>query len=151
MADLYGMASYTDSGLSPGTYYYRVSAVSSSGIEGGQSDYASATVDGSIPTPAVPTAAVTVTFSDLPQDEDINLIGPADAVSWTNNEEINFTVSESFTPVAWYVDGVSVSGAAGPTFSLSVRDYAPGSHTVTAKVGKDGKDYTKRVTFRIVE
>ncbi|MDR1250067.1 MAG: hypothetical protein LBK63_12290 [Treponema sp.] len=39
-------ASYTDSNLSAGTYYYKVSAVSSGGTESLQSDSASATVSG---------------------------------------------------------------------------------------------------------
>jgi fibronectin type 3 domain-containing protein len=45
---VYG-ASYTDSGLSAGTYYYKVSAISSSGIEGGQSGYVSAVVTATVP------------------------------------------------------------------------------------------------------
>jgi hypothetical protein len=96
-------------------------------------------------------AAVTVTFSGLLEDETSNFTGPTDALSWKNNAAISFTVTGDFTSITWYMDGVQVVGAIGQTLSLRAQNYALGSHTVTAKVGKDGKTYTKRATFRIVE
>jgi fibronectin type 3 domain-containing protein len=48
-------SSYTDKGLTPGTFYYRITAVDSSGMEGHPSDYCSATTSAP-PQPLKPTA-----------------------------------------------------------------------------------------------
>jgi fibronectin type 3 domain-containing protein len=67
--------SYTDNGLSAGTtYYYKVSAYNSNGVESSQSSYASATTTSNVTTPAAPSgvtasaassSSITVSWSSV--------------------------------------------------------------------------------------
>jgi chitodextrinase len=82
--------SYTDAGLSPGTYYYLVTAEDAAGNVGPPSNEASATIANGAPTASIATPSATTTWkvddviafsgsASDPQDGPL----PASALSWT--------------------------------------------------------------------
>jgi hypothetical protein len=73
--------SYTDSGLSAGTYYYKVSAVSSSGTESSQSGYASATVSAETLSPDID-ASLFGTWKDNTTGEMLSVTFTSTTVTW---------------------------------------------------------------------
>jgi uncharacterized repeat protein (TIGR02543 family) len=95
-------------------------------------------------------AGVAVNFTG-PTDETINLTGPGATVSWGANDPITLTVPLDFTITAWYVDGTLEAGVTTAALTLHAQDFAPGSHTITAKVTKGGIVYTKQATFKVEE
>jgi hypothetical protein len=139
--------SYTDSGLSAGTYYYKVSAVSSGGTESSQSDYASATISAGISAPTGLSA---------------NVSGDSVNLSWTSASgasyykvyrsnsssgpynQINGSVSgtsstDSGLPAGTYyykVSAVSSSGTESPQSSYASATVSGGGDTLAGAKGK---------------
>ena len=120
--------SYTDTGLSSGTYYYRVSAVNSSGVEGPQSSYASATVasggggSNTLSLSNAPTAyAVFVTTATLSSSSTYNDIasnyiaigsgttGSTAALTWTSGGNGTYNVLIYTGTETKYQNGVNFS------------------------------------------
>jgi hypothetical protein len=138
---VYSGVAYTDSGLSAGTYYYKVSAISLGGHEGEQSDYVSATVGDSISAPtglgATPSGNdnISLSWSSVSDaasykiyrsggaNGDYNQIGTAYSTSYTDP-------SLSAGTYYYKVRAVDSSGNEGPQ-----SDYA--SATVSSSTGGD--------------
>jgi hypothetical protein len=138
-------ASYTPSTATEGTVYYYV-VVTNINYSVSGTPTAEATSNRAAVT--VTYSGLSVIFDGLPQDETITLTGTASLLSWRANTAITFTVTGSFSSYAWDVDGQSVSVSTA-TLTLHAQDYSKGTHTVTAKVTKDGKTWSKRAKFSI--
>ena len=90
-----------------------------------------------------------------PADETI-VLTEAQSPSWKNSETLRITVEVPFATYEWYVDGTIRQGETGDSITLSARDFAVGTHTVTLKVttasgapGTPGAPYTKTLTFTV--
>jgi hypothetical protein len=129
-----------------GTLYYYVVVINTNNSVNGTKTASTTSTRAAV---TVTYSGVNVAFTGLPQDETINLTGTATA-SWTDNAPISFTVPNTLTVSAWYVDGLVVDGTDN-TLSFTAQDYGPGVHVVTAQVNVAGKGYTKTARFTIVE
>jgi hypothetical protein len=109
-------ASYTDTGLSAGTYYYKVSALGSSGNESEQSSYVSTTV-------SEPTLTGSVTIGGTAQ------VG---STLTANTSSLNGSGSISYQ---WLRGGSAISGATGATYTLVADD--EGSY-IKVRVSRSG-------------
>jgi uncharacterized repeat protein (TIGR02543 family) len=97
-------------------------------------------------------ADIQVTFGGLPQDETINLTGPADTLSWLDKDTLTVSVSNTFSGYTWYVDGALLSEQTGNSVTLNAQDYALGGHTVSVRVNTaGGGSYSKTVRFTIAQ
>jgi hypothetical protein len=137
-----GTLTKTITGLTNGTAYtFTVKAVDTAGNKSGG-------VSSAALTPLAPTGNITVTFTGLPEDQDITLTG-VNTLSWAANATLNVSVSESFDAYRWHLDGVEISGA--NSLTLYAGNLAVKQHTLTVFVTKNGVEYTKRVTFTVVQ
>jgi formylglycine-generating enzyme required for sulfatase activity len=93
-------------------------------------------------------AGVTVTFSDAPLDQTINLTGAQNILYWNQNTSMTITVPAGFTLESWRLDGAVISGATNP-LTNTARDFSPGIHSVTAFVTAAAKTYSKTVSFTV--
>ncbi|MDR3333420.1 MAG: formylglycine-generating enzyme family protein [Treponema sp.] len=94
-------------------------------------------------------AEVTVDFSGAPADQTIALTGSQDTLYWRDNTSLTITVPAGFTVVSWHLDGALTSlGTANP-LTKQAREFGPGNHTMSAFVTKDGKTYSKMVSFTV--
>jgi hypothetical protein len=104
---------------------------------------------------------ITVTKKNLsliigPEEENITVeytptYGNPPDISYTDAEELVFTVSGEYQAVKWFVgDSEEESGA---SFTLRARDYLPASggkpYTLTVMVTKGGLVYSKDVSFKV--
>jgi hypothetical protein len=95
---------------------------------------------------------VKVTFTGLPQDEDIDLTGPNNSLSWSANTSISVTVDapETFSAYRWVLDGAVLAGETGSSLTLNAEDLLVKKHSLTVFVVKSGVEYAKNVTFTVL-
>ena len=94
---------------------------------------------------------LTVSLGSFPQDENI-ILSEASSISRLGDGSLTITDNtDNVTARQWIVDGIPGNGETGASLTLRARDFAAGTHTVSAKVTVDGKDYSKTVTFTVVE
>jgi fibronectin type 3 domain-containing protein len=147
--------SYTDSGLSDGMYYYKVSAVSSSGTESPQSHDASATVsgDGGLSTPTNLTAQVSGTSVNLSWDAvdgaDVYFVyrsTSADGIySYDSTTDTSLTISDLSAGTYYYkVSAVDYNEPFGTGFVQS-----PLSDYVSATVSSGGNQLPAPINLEV--
>jgi uncharacterized repeat protein (TIGR02543 family) len=98
-----------------------------------------------------PTGTITVTFTGLPEDENIDL-SDDQVLSWRNNDPLEVNVSGDYSAYRLALDGppVIASGVPPYTLTLYAGDLSVKQHTLTVFVTKSGVEYTKRVTFTVI-
>jgi uncharacterized repeat protein (TIGR02543 family) len=131
-----------------GVFTIRATSVSDPGKYGEAMVYVAASDGGS-------NSPFTVTFAE-PANENIDLsmeVGDRyGVVSWADNTPIEITVNNDYESYEWYIDGVrSTENDGKKTLRLYAQDFSIAQHRVTAVVVKDGKQYSKIVTFTVVE
>jgi hypothetical protein len=85
-----------------------------------------------------------------PADETITL-SSIQTLSISANAGINVTVTESFDSYAWYRDGVPVPAITQNYITVYATEFTKGTHTLSVKVSKNDKIYSKLVTFTVTD
>jgi hypothetical protein len=62
---------------------------------------------------------------------------------------LTVTLEGEYTSHAWYVDGAAVHDANGASIALDAANYSARKHTLTVRVVKDGKPYSKEINFEV--
>jgi fibronectin type 3 domain-containing protein len=143
ISSLVSGTSYPDTGLSPGTYYYKVSAWNGAEESSQSSSYGYATISA-----ATTTAQVTITVGfngaiTITSDAVNNVIyksGSPDSITFT---------ATGYTDIGWYVDGGSKQ--TGSSLTKNATDLHTGTHSVTFTGYKDGAPWSKAIPFTVLD
>jgi hypothetical protein len=95
---------------------------------------------------------VTITFDLELADQTIDLSGASSAaMSWLSNGALSADAGSGWDSCQWYLDGGALTGETSSTLSKPTQDFPLGTHTLSVRVIKDGKPFSKSVVFVVEE
>ncbi|MDR1932379.1 MAG: cadherin-like beta sandwich domain-containing protein [Spirochaetales bacterium] len=90
--------------------------------------------------------AVGFTFTG-PADESIDLSDQV--LVWKDDTPLNLLASGPYASWQWYLDGAAMSGETSAGLNMSARDFSAGKHTISVRVEKDGRLYSKEAVISV--